>query len=151
MKRFTSLIFSFVLLNFLFTVSINAAQFEKIWEFELNYSDPLNTVQSQPKEYLGKLFFVDGVGNLYALEKNDGKLLFKRFLGNNAGRRGFTIDEINGEIIITANQKLFKLDAQTGEIIDSVDTIPSVVSPIVTSECYIIIGSRGDTQCHEKN
>lgn len=151
MKRFTSLIFSFVLLNFLFTVSINAAQFEKIWEFELNYSDPLNTVQSQPKEYLGKLFFVDGVGNLYALEKNDGKLLFKRFLGNNAGRRGFTIDEINGEIIITANQKLFKLDAQTGEIIDSVDTIPSVVSPIVTSECYIIIGSRGDAQCHEKN
>ena len=151
MKRFTSLIFSFVLLNFLFTVSINAAQFEKIWEFELNYSDPLNTVQSQPKEYLGKLFFIDGQGNLYALDKNSGKLLFKRFLGNNAGRRGFTIDKINGEIIITANQKLFKLDAQTGEIIDSVDTIPSVVSPIVTSECYIIIGSRGDAQCHEKN
>ena len=73
-----------------------------------------------------------GLEILYALEKNDGKLLFKRFLGNNAGRRGFTIDEINGEIIITANQKLFKLDAQTGEIIDSVDTIPSVVSPIVT-------------------
>ena len=49
MKRFTSLIFSFVLLNFLFTVSINAAQFEKTWEFELNYSDPLNTVQSQQR------------------------------------------------------------------------------------------------------
>ena len=69
MKRFTSLIFSFVLLNFLFTVSINAAQFEKIWEFELNYSDPLNTVQSQPKEYLGKLFFVDGVGNFICIRK----------------------------------------------------------------------------------
>ena len=26
-----------------------------------------------------------------------------------------------------------------------------MVSPIVTDDCYIIIGSRGDTQCHEKN
>ena len=152
MKKFTLVIFSFISFNFFFAVLISAStQFEKIWEFELNYSDPLNTVQSQPKEYLGKLFFIDGLGSLYALEKNNGKLLFKRFLGNNAGRRGFTIDKINGEIIITASQKLFVLDAQTGEILNSVDTIPSVVSPIVTDECYIIIGSRGDTQCHEKN
>ena len=152
MKKFTLVIFSFISFNFFFAVLISAStQFEKIWEFELNYSDPLNTVQSQPKEYLGKLFFIDGLGSLYALEKNNGKLLFKRFLGNNAGRRGFTIDEINGEIIITASQKLFVLDAQTGEILNSVDTIPSVVSPIVTDECYIIIGSRGDTQCHGKN
>ena len=152
MKKFALVIFSFILFNFFFTFSISAAtQFEKIWEFELNYSDPLNTVQSQPKEYLGKLFFVDGLGNLYALEKDNGKLLFKKFLGNNAGRRGFTIDEINGEIIITANQKLFVLDTQTGEILNSIDTIPSVVSPIVTDDCFIIIGSRGDTQCHEKN
>ena len=108
MKKFALVIFSFISFNFFFTFSISAdTQFEKIWEFELNYSDPLNTVQSQPKEYLGKLFFVDGLGNLYALEKDNGKLLFKKFLGNNAGRRGFTIDEINGEIIITANQKLF--------------------------------------------
>ena len=85
------------------------------------------------------------------LEKDNGKLLFKRFLGSNAGRRGFTIDEINGEIIITASQKLFVLDTQTGDILNSIDTIPSVVSPIVTDDCYIIIGSRGDTQCHEKN
>ena len=152
MKKFTLVIFSFISFNFFFAVLISAStQFEKIWEFELNYSDPLNTVQSQPREYLGKLFFVDGLGSLYALDKNNGKLLFKRFLGNNAGRRGFTIDKINGEIIITASQKLFTLDAQTGEILNSVDTIPSVVSPIVTDECYIIIGSRGDTQCHEKN
>ena len=152
MKKFTLVIFSFISFNFFFAVLISAStQFEKIWEFEVNYSDPLNTVQSQPKEYLGKLFFIDGLGSLYALEKNNGKLLFKRFLGNNAGRRGFTIDKINGEIIITASQKLFVLDAQTGEILNSVDTIPSVVSPIVTDECYIIIGSRGDTQCHEKN
>ena len=152
MKKFTIVIFSFISFNFFFSVLVSAStQFEKIWEFELNYSDPLNTVQSQPKEYLGKLFFIDGQGNLYALDKNSGKLLFKRFLGNNAGRRGFTIDKINGEIIITANLKLFVLDAQTGEILNSVDTIPSVVSPIVTDECFIIIGSRGDTQCHEKN
>ena len=152
MKKFTLVIFSFISFNFFFIFSISAAsQFEKIWEFELNYSDPLNTVQSQPREYLGKLFFVDGLGTLYALEKENGRLLFKRFLGNNAGRRGFIIDEINGEIVITANQKLFVLDAKTGEIINSVDTVPSVVSPIVTDDCYIVIGSRGDTQCHEKN
>ena len=122
MKKFTLVISSFISLNFLFAVSIYAAQFEKIWEFEINYSDPLNTVQSQPKEYLDKLFFVDGLGNLYALEKDNGKLLFKKFLGNNAGRRGFTIDEINDEVIITASQKLFVIDTQTGEILNSVDT-----------------------------
>ena len=152
MKKLTLVIFSFISFNFFFIVSVSAAsQFEKIWEFEINYSDPLNTVQSQPREYHGKLFFVDGLGTLYALEKENGRLLFKRFLGNNAGRRGFTIDEINGEIVITANQKLFVLDAKTGEIINSVDTVSSVVSPIVTDDCYIVIGSRGDTQCHEKN
>ena len=123
MRKFTILICSFISLNFFFAFSLSAAtQFEKIWEFDLNYSDPLNTVQSQPKEYLGKLFFVDGLGNLYALEKDNGQLLFKRFLGNNAGRRGFTIDEINGEIIITASQKLFVLDTQTGDILNSIDT-----------------------------
>ena len=82
MKKFTLVTFSCISFIFFFSISISAAtQFEKIWEFELNYSDPLNTVQSQPKEYLGKLFFVDGLGNLYALEKDNGKLLFKRFLG----------------------------------------------------------------------
>lgn len=152
MKKFSLVIFSFILFNFFFAFSISASsQFEKIWEFELNYSDPLNTVQAQPKEHLDKLFFVDGLGNIFALEKDNGKLLFKTFLGNNAGRRGFTIDEINDEIIITASKKLFVLDINTGEILRSVDTVPSVVSPVVTDECYIILGSRGDINCHDKN
>ena len=65
MKKLTLVIFSFISFNFFFIVSISAAsQFEKIYQFEINYSDPLNTVQSQPREYHGKLFFVDGLGTL---------------------------------------------------------------------------------------
>jgi hypothetical protein len=150
MKKFLLIITFFSTYSFCAISTSPAPQFEKAWEFELNYSDPFYTVQAQPKEYLNKLLFVDGLGNLFALDKQQGKLLYKIFLGNKAGRRGFSIDQLKGEVIITASGKLFVLDAETGEIKRSVNTATSLVAPAITNDCYIVIGG-GDIRCHEKN
>ena len=128
-----------------------ADSFEKKWVFDLNNFSATDTVQAQPKEFLGKLFLIDGAGNLLSLDKKTGQLLYKRFLGINAGRRGFEINLETGEIVITANERLFILNAQNGKVISSRNTIKSVVSPIITDKCYIVLGSTGDIQCHDKN
>ena len=112
--------------------------FNKIWDYKLDYTDPLNTVQSQPKEYEGKLFFVDGIGNLIALEKNTGQLIYKNFIGNQAGRRGFVIDKDKSQIAIVAGAILYVLDLETGKKLHTIETTSAVAAPIITRDCYIV-------------
>ena len=140
-----------ILISKLVLSTAYANTFEKKWEFELKNFSPTNTVQASPIEYAEKLFLVDGAGNLLGLNKTNGSLLFKTYLGINAGRRGFAIDHQASEIIITANNKLFTLSPQTGEILRSFDTIPSVVAPIITNSCYVVLGNEGDVQCHDQS
>lgn len=126
--------------------------FQKIWEFELDYKDYRNTVQSQPKEFEGLLLFVDGIGHLIALDKKSGTLVYRIKLGKGVGRRGFTIDETIGQIAITAGSTLFILDAKSGSILNQTKTNFSVAAPIFTSECVVVFGAGdGTVQCHSRN
>jgi glucose dehydrogenase len=129
---------------------VSSERFHKIWSFEQNYIDPFNTVQSKPKEFEGKLFLVDGLGNLIVLDKNSGQLVYKTFIGPGAGRRGFTIDKDKKQLAILAGSELYILDIKSGKKLNSVETTKSVTAPIITRDCYIVFGSRGVVQCHNK-
>ena len=124
--------------------------FKKIWEYESDYWDPFNTVQSQPKEYKGMLFLVDGLGNLIALSKDTGDVIYKEYIGKNAGRRGFAIDKDQDQLVITAQAQLFIIDVNTGEKLKAVTTEKAFAAPIVTPECYIILSIYGIVQCHDR-
>jgi glucose dehydrogenase len=138
-------------LSFAATPSSYADNFERKWIFETNDFSATNTVQAQPKEHLGKLLLVDLTGNLIALNKTTGKLIYKKFLGAGAGRRGFTVNQETAEILIVANRRLFTLDVDTGKVLRSSKSVSSVTAPIITDICYIVLGNLGEIQCHNKN
>ena len=126
--------------------------FEKVWEYELNYKDFAFTVQAQPNEYENKILVVDGIGNLNALDKSTGALVYQTHLGKGVGRRGFSIDKEKAQIVIAAGTTLYILDADTGAILDQTKTTESKVAPVLTSECIIIFGSNdGAVRCHNRN
>ncbi len=154
MKIMRLINFSLNIIVFLITLTISlsltASEFKKIWEFELSYSDKSNTVQSQPSEYKDLLILVDGAGHILALNKINGQLIYKKYIGAGAGRRGFEIDRDNEQIVIIAGKKLKILDIQTGNTINSVKTQKSIVAPVITSDCYIVFGLHGIIQCHNK-
>jgi hypothetical protein len=146
----TKLLTTSLFLFFVGLQSLYADDFERKWIFESNDFSATNTVQAQPKEHLGKLLLIDLAGNLIALDKQTGKLIYKKFLGKGAGRRGFEIDKETGEILITVNKKLLILDVDTGEVLSSKKSLSSVVAPIITDLCYIVFGNQGEIQCHDK-
>lgn len=146
----TSFFMVLVFLAFGGIKSVLADNFERKWIFELNHVSPYDTVQAQPKEFLGKLYVIDGAGYLVSLEKETGKPIFRKFLGAYAGRRGFEINQETSEVVITADKKLFTLDTESGEILRSRNSILSFVAPIITDKCYIVLGTGGDIQCHDK-
>ena len=128
------------------------ANFEKIWEYEINYKDYAFTVQAQPNEYENLIIIVDGIGNLNALNKKNGKVVYQTALGKGVGRRGFAIDESNGQIAIAAGTTLYILDAKTGSILKQTETSESKVAPIFTPNCIIVFGSNdGAVRCHSRN
>jgi hypothetical protein len=128
------------------------SSFVKIWEYELGYRDVANTVQSQPKEFEDLFFFVDGVGHLIAVKKLSGTLVYRKYLGQGAGRRGFDIDSKSGRITIVAGSTIFIIHAKSGEILNQTKTIRSVTSPTVTNNCVIIFGAEnGMVQCHSRS
>jgi hypothetical protein len=135
----------------LFSHSIDS-NFVKIWEYELEYRDKANTVQSQPKYFDDLYFFVDGIGHLIALKKSSGSLIYRKYLGDGAGRRGFDIDAKSGRITIAAGPIIFIIDAKSGEILNKSNTIRSVAQPIVTTNCVIVFGAdNGIVQCHSRS
>ena len=140
-----------IILCFAWAPTVHADNFERKWTFETDDFSATNTVQAQPKEHLGKLLLIDLTGNLIALDKQTGKLIYKKFLGAGAGRRGFTIDQETAEIAIVANKQLLILDVDTGKILRSKKSLYSVVAPIITDPCYIVFGMMGEIQCHDKN
>ena len=154
---------SFILLLIL-SPSLAAAEiskFERVWKFEIDSVDVLNTVQAKPKEFDNLLLFVDGNGHFFALDKHTGSLVYKIKLGAIAGRRGFAIDHDLGHVAITASTAkrvglgaagtLFLLDAKSGEILKETPTNWSVAEPILTSDCIVTFGARkGVIQCHDR-
>ena len=130
----------------------NSSNFEKVWQYEINYIDYANTVQAQANEFEGLILVVDGIGNLNALDKKTGVLVYQTALGKNVGRRGFTVDEETGQIIIAASRTLYILDAKSGAILKQTKTIESKVKPILTPECIIVFGTvHGYIRCHSRN
>lgn len=148
----------FLFFNFIFYFLVsqfsnaNELNIVKIWEYELEYKDLGNTVQSQPIEFENLIFFVDGIGHLIAVEKISGTLVYRKYLGEGTGRRGFDIDTKSGTITIAAGLTIFIVDAKSGEILKESKTIRSVVSPIVTNNCVIVFGSDdGMVQCYSRS
>jgi len=128
------------------------SNFEKVWQYEINYIDYANTVQAQAKEFEDLILVVDGIGNLNALDKKTGVLVYQTALGKNVGRRGFAIDEETGQIIIAAGRTLYILDAKSGVILKQTKTINSNVTPILTPKCIILFGTvDGYIRCHSRN
>lgn len=141
-----------LLILFPFISTAEDSTFEKVWQYEINYSDKTNTVQAQANEFEDLILVVDGIGNLNALNKKTGVLVYQTALGKNAGRRGFAIDQESGQIIIVASRTLYILDAKSGVILKQTKTIQSSVTPILTSECIIVFGSiDGNINCHSRN
>lgn len=143
------------IISFSFFPSISFSEdsnFEKIWEFELNYKDYAFTVQAQPNEFEDLILIVDGIGNLNALDKKTGNLVYQTALGKGVGRRGFAIDESNGQIAVAAETTLYILDAKSGAVLKQTKTSESKVAPIFTSDCIIIFGSNdGAVRCYSRN
>ena len=142
-------------------VAAENSTFERVWKFEIDSNDVLNTVQAKPKEFGNLLLFVSGDGHFLALEKDTGSLVYKIKLGALAGRRGFAIDRDLGQVAITGSDfervglgggaTLFLLDARSGEILKKTSTSWSVAEPIFTSECIVTFGARkGLVQCHDR-
>lgn len=128
------------------------ANFEKVWEFELDTNNMTDTVQSQPKEFENLLFLVDGKGHLIALKKQTGAVVYKIKLGIGVGRRGFAIDESSGQIAIVAATTLFIVDARSGKVLKQRKITYSVAEPVFTPECIITFGAAfGLVQCHDRN
>ena len=129
-----------------------STNFEKVWEFNINYKDYAFTVQAQPSEFEDKILVVDGIGNLNALDKLTGTLVYRTNLGGGVGRRGFTIDEDKSQIAIAAGTNLYILDARSGNIIKEIKTTESKVAPVLTSDCIIVFGSNdGTVRCHSRD
>ena len=141
-----------IFILFPFITFADDSNFEKVWEYEINYMDYANTVQAQPNEFEGLILVVDGVGNLNALDKRTGILVYQTALGKGVGRRGFAIDERTGQIVIAAGTNLYILDAKSGVVLKQTKTINSKVAPILTPECIIVFGARdGNVRCHSRN
>ena len=141
-----------LLILFPFISTAEDSNFEKVWQYEINYSDKTNTVQAQANEFEDLILVVDGIGNLNALNKKTGVLVYQTALGKNVGRRGFAIDQESGQIIIVSSRTLYILDAKSGVILKQTKTIQSSVTPILTSECIIVFGSiDGNINCHSRN
>jgi hypothetical protein len=150
MKNKLSIITLFIL--FPFITLADDSNFEKVWEYEINYIDYANTVQAQPNEFEDLILVVDGIGNLNALDKRTGILVYQTALGKGVGRRGFTVDERTGQIVIAAGTTLYILDAKSGVILKQTKTVSSKVAPILTSECIIVFGTdEGNVRCHSRN
>ena len=147
---------SIILITFICSLSsatfAENTNFEKLWEYEMNYKDFAFTVQAQPNEYKNKILIVDGIGNLNALDKSTGVMVYQTPLGKGVGRRGFSIDEENAQIAIAAGTTLYLLDADSGAILNQTKTTESKVAPVLTPECIIIFGSNdGAVRCHDRN
>jgi len=143
-------------------VSAEKSIFERVWKFETDSVNVMNTVQAKPKEFDNLLLFIDHDGHFFALDKYTGSLVYKTKLGAIAGRRGFAIDRDLGHVAITGSAAfrvglgeeatLFLLDAKSGKILKETPTSWSVAEPVLTADCIVTFGARkGVIQCHDRD
>lgn len=95
-------------------ISVNKITGETQWEFMLELFDNHSSrIEHAPLVYAGNLYFMDGNGRFYSVNKTTGLKNYSVFFGKSSETAPVAVD---GNIIFAANDELISLKADNGQI-----------------------------------
>lgn len=109
------------------------------WSF-----DTKGFVYSSPSVANNMVFFVSGDGFLYAVDANDGKLVWKSYIGLNKSNFAFSSPAVADGVVYVGskNHLVFAVNAENGELVWRYKTGGPVLSSPAASDGVVYIGSN---------
>ena len=97
------------------------------------------TIQTSPIFTGSKLISVSLLGNVLAIDPHNGKLIWKTYIGEPAGRRGLS-SSMHGtlKLFVPNNEGVVEIDESSGEILHRFISGTTLVAPIVINDRLLI-------------
>ena len=113
----------------------NISELKKAWIFFSGKVDNRNVVQATPIFIDNKLIIVDIFGGVYALNPENGEIIWQKKFKPPVGRRGITSQKTNNsKIYISSKKSVLELDAKTGRTLNKFESGLSLLPPIIVNK-----------------
>ncbi len=118
---------------------LNIKNLKPAWIHHSGEIEPTETVQTSPIFVDGKVISVTLKGNVYAVNPGDGKLLWKTYIGQPAGRRGLSsYMHKSPKLFVPNGEGIVEIDSSSGKILHRYLSGASLVAPIIYKDKIII-------------